>query len=141
MAYDVQVTIDCAQPHEQAKWWAETLGWQVEPTDGNFVRGLVEKGHAREEDTVVFEGNLVWKIGAAIANPDNPNGPRILFQSVPEPKTVKNRQHLDVRVGDDREAVAKKLGARGARILHRGSQGPFDWITMADPEGNEFCLT
>jgi hypothetical protein len=141
MGYDVQVAIDCAKPHELAKWWAETLGWQVEPTDGDFIRSMVEKGYAREEDTLVFEGNLVWKVGAAIANPESPGGPRILFQAVPEPKTVKNRQHLDVRAGEEREAVAEKLIARGASILHRGSQGPFDWITMTDPEGNEFCLT
>ncbi|WP_089243331.1 VOC family protein [Rhodococcoides kyotonense] len=141
MAYDVQVTIDCEKPHEQAKWWAEAMGWQVEPSDGDFIRSMVEQGHAQEEDTTVFEGNLVWKVGAAIANPANPSGPRLLFQSVPEPKTAKNRQHLDIQVGDERETVAQTLVEKGATILYRDSQGPYTWITMTDPEGNEFCLT
>lgn len=141
MAYDVQVTIDCERPHELAEWWAETMGWAVEPSDGDFIRGLVDQGHAEEADTMVFRGNLVWKIGAAITNPDNPGSPRVLFQTVPESKTVKNRMHFDVRVGDERETVAQTLVERGATILYRDSQGPFDWITMTDPEGNEFCLT
>jgi predicted enzyme related to lactoylglutathione lyase len=63
------------------------------------------------------------------------------FQEVPETKTVKNRMHLDIRVGgDDAEAVRDALVARGATILHTGSQGPHTWVTMADPEGNEFCV-
>jgi predicted enzyme related to lactoylglutathione lyase len=66
----------------------------------------------------------------------------VLFQRVPEPKTVKNRVHLDVRVGRDRvdEEVAR-LTARGATVLHHGQQGPYSWVTIADPEGNELCLT
>lgn len=65
----------------------------------------------------------------------------MLFQLVPEPETVKNRMHLDLRIGgDDPEQVRAALEARGATFLHNGSQGPQTWITMADPEGNEFCL-
>ena len=66
----------------------------------------------------------------------------MLFQTVPEPKTVKNRLHLDVRVGAGRrEAEVARLLALGATELWRGSQGPFEWVTLADPEGNEFCVT
>lgn len=64
----------------------------------------------------------------------------MLFQLVPEGKAVKNRMHFDVRVGDRREEVAAELVAAGATILHRGRQGPSIWITMTDPEGNEFCV-
>jgi predicted enzyme related to lactoylglutathione lyase len=50
--------------------------------------------------------------------------------------------HLDVRVGsDDAEAVVDKLTARGAQLLHKGRQGPHAWVTLADPEGNEFCVS
>ncbi len=64
----------------------------------------------------------------------------MLFQWVPESKTVKNRLHFDIRVGDDREAVAQSLVEAGASIAYRGQLGPSTWITMTDPEGNEFCL-
>ncbi len=65
----------------------------------------------------------------------------MLFQTAPESKTGKNRVHLDVRVGDEkREAEVERLTARGATFLWRGQQGPHSWVTMADPEGNEFCV-
>ena len=141
MAVDFQVTIDCAGPHELADWWAEALGWQVEPQDEAFIRRMVDAGHATESDTTRHRGALVWKTGAAINSPE-PGRPRVLFQLVPEPKTVKNRVHLDLRVGDERrEAEVARLVALGATELYRASQGPLQWATMADPEGNEFCLT
>ena len=61
---------------------------------------------------------------------------------MPEAKTVKNRVHLDVRVGADRrEAEVARLVGLGATELRRAAQGPFEWVTLADPEGNEFCVT
>ncbi|KAA9161394.1 VOC family protein [Amycolatopsis acidicola] len=140
MTYDFQVTIDSADPHPLADWWAEAIGWTVEPADEEFIRRMVAEGRAREEDTTTHRGRLVWSVGAAIRHPES--GRRILFQRVPEAKTVKNRVHLDVRVGDEkREAEVERLVAAGAKVLYRGSQGPFTWVTVADPEGNEFCLT
>ena len=141
MAFDFQVVIDSSAPHELADWWAETLGWPVEQQDEAFIRRMVESGAASEADTTRHRGALVWKIGAALNSPD-PGRPRVLFQQVPEPKTVKNRVHLDVRVGPDRrEAEVAHLLERGATELWRGAQGPFEWATLADPEGNEFCVT
>jgi hypothetical protein len=142
MAYEFQVTQDCTDPHPLADWWAETLGWEVEPSDEAFIRRMIAEGQATEADTMVHNGALVWKEGAAIRHPQRPPGsPRVLFQLVPEKKTVKNRMHLDVRLGaDDVESVVGKLTARGARVLHRGRQGPHTWVTLADPEGNEFCV-
>lgn len=143
MAYTFQVVIDCNDPHVLADWWAETLGWHVEPQDADFIRSMIEQGHASDSDTRMHNGALVWREGAAInSQPErSPSTIRIYFQGVPEAKTVKNRLHLDVRVGgDDPEAVRKALLARGATILHTGSQGPHTWTTMADPEGNEFCV-
>lgn len=141
MGYEFQVTVDSRNPHTQAKWWAQALGWVVEPSDEDFIRGLVAAGHAQESDTTVFEGVLVWKEGQAISDPEHPGRPRMLFQLVPESKSLKNRLHLDIRVGDGREDVAAGLVATGASILHKGRQGPSEWITMADPEGNEFCVS
>ncbi len=143
MAYWVQVTIDSTDPHALADWWAETLGWRVEAQDETFIRQMISEGHATEGDTLVHRGALVWREGAAIHPSDEelPRAPRIYFQMVPEAKTVKNRVHLDVRTGDDDvELVRTRLIERGATVLHSGRQGPHTWVTMADPEGNEFCV-
>ncbi|KOG49999.1 glyoxalase-like domain protein [Streptomyces virginiae] len=137
------MTIDSADPHTLADWWADALGWEVEPSDEPFIRGLIEAGHATEDDTTTHRGTLVWKVGAAIRHPEGLEGaPRVLFQLVPEPKTVKNRVHLDVRTGsDDPQALVQRLLAKGAAHLHEGRQGPSVWTTLADPEGNELCVS
>ena len=146
MFSSLQLTIDCAAPHPLADWWAQALGWQVEPQDADFIRSMVAQGHASDDDTTTHQGRLVWKEGAAIHPADDLDPKarrRILFQQVPEAKTVKNRLHLDLRVGPDRtvEDEVARLVAVGATELHQGRQGPHTWTTMADPEGNEFCLT
>jgi hypothetical protein len=140
MATDIQIAIDCASPHELADWWADVLGWQVEPQDEAFIQRMVDAGHATEADTTRHRGALVWRDATALTSPD-PGRPRVLFQRVPEPKTVKNRVHLDVHVGAERrEAEVRRLVGMGATELHRASQGPLEWATLADPEGNEFCV-
>jgi hypothetical protein len=141
MAHDVQIAVDCARPHELADWWAEVLRWEVEPQDEAFIRRMVDEGHATEDQTIRHNGSLVWKSATAIRSPD-PGRPRILFQRVPEPKSVKNRLHLDVRSGDEGcERAVARLVAMGATELWRSSQGPYSWVTLADPEGNEFCVS
>ena len=141
MAFDVQVAIDCSAPHDLADWWADTLGWQVEQQDEVFIRRMVESGAASEADTTRHRGALVWKDGAAIRSPEA-GRPRVLFQAVPEAKSGTNRLHFDVQVGSDRrEAEVARLLDRGATELWRASQGPHEWVTLADPEGNEFCVT
>lgn len=143
MALTFQVTVDCSRPHELADWWAETLGWDVEPQDEAFIRRMVAEGHADESETAIHRGALVWRAGAAIVAPAGspPGTPRVLFQEVPEPKAGKNRVHLDIRTGDeDAEAIRARLVERGATVLHEGRQGPHRWVTMVDPEGNEFCI-
>ncbi len=141
MPFDVQIVVDCASPHVLADWWAGALGWRVEPQDEALIARMVEQGHASPDDTTRHRGALVWRVGAAITSPE-PDRPRVLFQAVPEPKSVKNRLHLDVRVGPERrEAEVARLLAAGATELWRGAQGPFTWITLADPEGNEFCVS
>lgn len=144
MGHRFQVCIDCSDPHVLAEWWAETMSWQVEPQDESFIRLMIEQGHATEAETREYRGALVWRSGSAI-HPDTPAGPdrpRWLFQEVPEGKTAKNRVHMDIRIeeGTDVDAFRASLLARGATKLHEGRQGPHIWFTMADPEGNEFCV-
>lgn len=145
MAHTFQVVVDCALPHPLADWWAAALGWEVEPSDEGFIRSMIELGLATEDDTTTHEGVLVWKVGAAIRQPSPPEGSgcqRVLFQAVPEPKVGKNRVHLDLRVGAEHvDAEVERLVAAGATVLHEGQQGPYRWITLADPEGNELCVT
>lgn len=140
----VQIVIDATAPHELADWWAETLGWEVEPQDEAFIRSMIEQGFASETDTVTHNGALVWAEATAIRAPDpgGPGQPRVLFQQVPEAKTVKNRVHFDLRTDpeEDLAAVRQDLLRRGAVEIGEGQQGPHRWITLADPEGNEFCL-
>ncbi len=104
---------------------------------------MIAEGHATVEDTMHHRGELVWKEGAAVRHPGAAEGaPRLLLQLVPEGKRVKNRVHLDVRVGEDEfAAVVEGLLSAGATLLHEGTQGLHRWVTMADPEGNEFCVS
>ena len=140
--YTVQVVVDCADPHSLADWWAELLGWQVEPQDEAFIRSMIDQGFATDDQTTHHRGALVWATGAAIVHPDGlERAPRILFQWVPEPKTVKNRVHLDLRNSVDPGSDERdRLLALGATEVGAGSQGPHHWLVFTDPEGNELCL-
>jgi Glyoxalase-like domain len=159
MTYSLQIAVDATNPHAQADWWAETLGWSVEPSDGQFIRSMIDQGHASEDDTLLHRGQLVWRTGAAICPTDQLGTrprQRILFQVVPEPKTVKNRVHWDIDLrpaaangattaapdaAESKETVRDRLLSRGATFLWEARQGPHSWFTMADPEGNEFCIS
>ncbi len=138
-----QVAVDCQDPHLLAEWWAETLGWQVEPQDAAFITAMVEQGNATPEDTTTHRGALVWRSGAAITHPGPPSVPggRVFFQQVPEGKTVKNRVHLDLRPGPEGSLPSvEELTRRGAVVVGEGRQGPHTWTVLTDPEGNEFCV-
>ena len=145
MTLNIQICVDCKNAHAQADWWAGTLGWMLEPTDQDFIDSLLLQGFARPEQLIEHNGVRVWKDGAAICRRGEAASAdrlRILFQPVPEPKTVKDRIHLDVRLdGRDRDEARSALEARGAVFLYAAGQGPSSWYTMADPEGNEFCLS
>lgn len=143
MSYRLQICVDAHDPHAQADWWAQTLGWEVEPSDEAFIRSMVEQGFAADADTMTHRGVLVWREGQAVnPPPDLAGAPRLLFQAVPEPKVVKNRAHLDVRLdGDDKDAIREALIERGAAYVSTHRQGPHTWHVMTDPEGNEFCIS
>lgn len=143
MAKDVQITFDCADPAALAGFWAEVLGYVVQPPPEGFDTwdaALDAWGVPPEERNS----------RSALIDPDG-KGPRIFFQRVPEGKTAKNRCHLDVRAapgkkGSERMAAlaveAERLTALGASEMYRLEPNAMDegMIAMQDPEGNEFCL-
>ena len=139
MTPGLQIAIDCHDPHALVRFWAAVLEYEVEDHhDG--IEEIVGKGWASYDDTVLIDGRRAWRIAAACRHAD-PGRPRVLFQQVPEPKTVKDRIHLDLHVGEgERDAAVERALALGATFLWNGQQGPQTWVTLADPEGNEFCI-
>jgi hypothetical protein len=138
----IQVVLDCRDAVALGLWWAETLGWEFEWLDEELFEHLRVEGHCTVDDVVRVDERLSWRDGAAISAGEGDAMQRIYFQSVPEPKTVKNRMHIDVRSDPEpvEECVAR-LETRGARRVGAGRQGPHAWIVMVDPEGNEFCVS
>jgi predicted enzyme related to lactoylglutathione lyase len=129
MSAKVQIVIDCADPSKLIAFWASALDYDIQfPTGSEEERQLLAK-HPR------LEGSA-----AAALDPEGIR-PRLFLQRVPEPKTVKNRLHLDLSV-EDREAEVKRLESLGGRILQSDMTGELGerWTVMADPEGNEFCV-
>jgi hypothetical protein len=105
--------IDARDPRALAAFWQRVLDWEITDED---------------EDGVTL-------------SPPEPGPPAITFLPVPEPKTVKNRLHIDVRpaAGSDQDTELERLLGIGARKADIG-QGEQTWVVLADPEGNEFCL-
>lgn len=136
-----QVTFDCADPERVGRFWCEVLGYVVPPAPPGF------------DTWADFDRSLSpERQGSAFACVDPSGlGPRLYFQRVPEGKAVKNRVHLDVRVGGElvgSERLAT-LEAESARLVALGAVQvrvlPADGIeesciVMQDIEGNEFCL-
>jgi Glyoxalase-like domain len=147
-AIRTQVVFDAADPHALAAFWADALHYEHEDIDA-FVGGLVNAGHVPVDYTVEIDGKRRWRSVASLRHPDDPvdergagKGRRILFQAVPETKTVKNRVHLDLLVGpEDHDAEVERLLALGATVVgvHEGEEGR--WTLLLDPEGNEFDVS
>ncbi|MEU4062112.1 VOC family protein [Streptomyces wedmorensis] len=148
-----KLVLDAADPHAQASFWAAALGYLEEDHDAH-IRRLLDLGAAPAEATITLhEGTdrtrLGWRDLAAVRHPDDPHDPvtggglgrRLLIQRVPEPKTTKNRLHLDLHPAPGtRDAEVDRLGALGAKVLRRVDEPSGSWVVMADPEGNEFCV-
>jgi len=135
----VQVTIDCAKPRALSEFWNEVLGYQLPPPPPGFDSwdAFSESLPPEQRDSA-----------SASVDPDGA-GPRLFFQRVPEGKTAKNRVHLDVRAapGLDPDARRARLTEESERLIELGATKLYEfqesgqfWITMQDPEGNEFCL-
>ncbi|WP_432837855.1 VOC family protein [Dactylosporangium sp. CA-092794] len=137
----VQVTFDCADPQRVARFWCAVLGYVVpEPPEGFANWDEYERTLPPERQYHGF----------ACADP-NGVGPRLYFQRVPEGKVVKNRVHLDVRVGTGLKGAERlaALEAECARLVPLGAvRGRLliadefneSCLNMQDVEGNEFCL-
>jgi len=145
MATRIQVTFDCADPVQQARFWASALHYQLEdPPAGHDTWATYWRSIGVPDDEIDEEP------GSAV-DPDGV-GPRIWFQQVPEPKTSKNRLHLDLGVSGGRsvpievrrervEAEAERIVAAGATRLRTLNEYANHYAAvMQDPEGNEFCL-
>ena len=110
------ITFDCADARAQAQFWAAVTGGTAEQRD----------------DT---PGHVEYVVLPAAAGT-----PRLYFTTVPEQKQVKNRVHLDLDPPDHgQQAELARLAGLGARVTNHQPPGA-GWVTLADPEGNEFCL-
>jgi hypothetical protein len=137
----VQVTFDCAEPRRVARFWCEALGYAMTPPPEGFASWEDAERELPEEE------RGAW---SACVDPAGV-GPRLYFQRVPEGKVVKNRVHLDVRVGtglvgEERLAALQAesarllaLGAHEVRVMRADGENE-SCIVMQDVEGNEFCL-
>ncbi|MFE6780491.1 VOC family protein [Streptomyces sp. NPDC057702] len=143
-----KVVIDAGDPHLQATFWAAALHYQIED-NSPLIERLLAAGVVSEGETVEFQGRRAWRDLIAVRHPDDPHDPgsdtglgrRILFQRVPEPKTTKNRLHLDLHSAPgEREDEIARLEKLGARAQRRITTAGTEWCLMTDPEGNEFCL-
>jgi hypothetical protein len=117
-----ELVIDCADPNGLARFWRSVLAYEVQDED----EGIVTIG-----SPVAPEGE----------NHLGPVPPTLTFTHVPEGKTVKNRLHIDVNPTDrEQDEEVRRLLDLGARHADVGQTGDESWVTLADPEGNEFCV-
>lgn len=143
MATGVQVTFDTVDAHRLARFWAEALHYEKEDHSA-VIADLLAAGQLQPDDVVTDEGHAAFRDVAACRDPDG-HGPRLFFQNVPEPKTAKNRVHLDLNIGrtggrEGVEAEAARLKDLGASVAWISDDRGAHTITMRDPEGNEFCV-
>ena len=142
MATQLQVVIDAEDPGRLAEFWAAATGYVVQPPPEGFATwpDFLRSVGVPEE---------LWSSRSAVVDPDG-TGPRIFIQRVPEPKTVKNRLHLDLQVGaglppGERPArvaaEVERLTALGGRQVSTYDELGEHWVVMVDPEGNEFCVS
>ena len=113
MTATIGLVLDSTDPTELARFWSAALGYTTVGGAGNYVM---------------------------LVDPDGVQ-PKLLLQEVPEAKTVKNRMHLDIETADV-DGEASRLESLGARRLEAGVRREHgsNWVIMADPENNEFCV-
>ena len=105
------VVVDAANPALMARFWAAVLDYEI-----------------------VFE-----QPDEVVIARDRETYPGIIFVPVPEPKTAKNRLHIDLNP-DNQDAEVARLLALGAKRVDVGQSDEVTWVVLADPEGNEFCV-
>jgi catechol 2,3-dioxygenase-like lactoylglutathione lyase family enzyme len=112
-AFILHVTFDCRDPERMATFWAGATGYERMDVSNDEVVAL----HA----------------------PDSRGVRRLLFFRVPEPKTAKNRVHLDLAAKDPGAEIDRLVELGATRVEYREGNGT-GWTVMLDPEGNEFCI-
>jgi len=110
----LDLVLDCTNPTALKEFWREALSYREFYAD----------------DTV-----------AILVPDDDTNASPLVLQQVPEPRSGKNRMHLDI-VADDIQPEIARLEKIGARRLEEDTRniGDVQWVVMADPEDNEFCV-
>jgi hypothetical protein len=117
-----EVAVDCADPQRLARFWCAVLDYEVQD----------------EEDDSITIGSPGVPEGRRRSGPVPPT---LTFARVPEPKTVKNRLHLDLNATDrEQPDEVRRLLDLGARLADVGQGDDDSWVVLADPEGNEFCV-
>lgn len=106
------VTLDTADPLPLARWWADQTGGRI----------------VAENDG--------WYVVLALPG----TGPQLSFQKVEDPTPGKNKLHLDL-VTDDLDAEVARLVEAGATTVADRELPGFRWVTSADPDGNQFCVS
>lgn len=145
MAHPIQIVIACDDPASLARFWAEALGYVVQPPPEGFDTWedfADEVGIPKERRNDI----------SAVVDPDG-SGPRVLFERF-DGGSPNQRVHIDVNavggLGEnltdeerrsrlaDQRARLESLGATYKREA-TGMAGEV-WIEMFDPEGNWFCV-
>ena len=113
MAAALGLVLDCADPDKLAEFWSAALGYTTLGRAGNYV---------------------------LLVDPDGTR-PKLLLQRVDEPKSGKNRMHLDIETPTVDDEVARLEGLGAQRIVAEAVEEHGNrWVVMADPEGNELCV-
>ena len=106
------ITFDSTDPAPLAEWWAARFGAEITANmDGFFV--------------IVAGGSLPTQLA---------------FQKVEDPTPGKNKVHLDIHTDDDLDAEVTRWTDAGATSLGKRNVGDFYWVTLTDPDGNQFCI-
>ena len=113
-SFVIHVTFDCADPERLAGFWSAVTGY--------------ERMEDSTEEVVALDA------------PDHRGVRRMLFFKVPEPKTVKNRVHVDLAARDPAAEIERLVALGATKVEYREGGLDNSWTVMLDPEGNEFCI-
>ena len=115
------VTIDCEDALVVGRFWSAALGRPLDPPPSNEFASIGLPEH-RDTKGWLLDADTTW-----------------LFAKVPEPKTAKNRMHLDLAARDHEAEVARLIELGATRVADMEECG-YEWTVLQDPEGNEFCV-
>jgi Glyoxalase-like domain len=115
------VSVDCADALVVGRFWSAALGRPLDPNPSSDFAAIGMAEH-RDRRGWRTDGDPTW-----------------LFSKVPEPKTAKNRMHVDLTTPDREAEVARLVELGATRVVDMAEWG-YVWTVLRDPEGNEFCV-